>query len=885
MSNNNNSEKATVVIGSVKTSLEAEQLVDGPRDGKGDPEQAHLEALVLPADPSLEIPMSSFAKELSRRSTTEVANPNPKRNQPPPEETAKPQVHQQHQQQQLQQLQQLQQQKKQELIVTSVAGTSGWKEVKVADGASSSATTIAEALEAIGGQQEPQSQHRHERGGERIIEKPMEGMLIADFGIRERAWRGLAKRLYDQQPPFLDRGKQRWNGLVEYDHNTDTVMWNRKSLPNSRLFKSTFDHAKGKTRLGQTVLVLMEKNESKIIERMLQSIIDDIDGFIILDTGSTDNTEQVMWDFLVTKHKKQGAIYRTEWYDFGTNRTITAQLAHQMGDWLMLMDADYRLERENKAMPQAWKSLLPSLQNNPPAWLLLKTTGDLDYARPHVVLGSVRWCYVCRTHEYLSKSVHDKSNASFRQETFPALMIDHVGDGQSKADKMGRDIVLLLMDMMDDTKGERAPFYLANTLKQIRMFHWSIRSYKTAMNRCQWNEEIYCSAKGMLECMFQLPHGEISFERMLAVALHGQTQNPERLELLAMFVRKIRNTKEWWPKYSHLASSLLALQTHATYPSHQKLFIERPEHDFGIWQEASICAFYNPAYFEFGLHMSHKLLELPSFKQQGNQVQQQNIRNKALYEAKLSEWKKRGVRVTDPIRKYLLEQGHKAMAQGKFAKAKDCYQHVLHNVVLADIVPEHLFEGTQTAEERKVVADLCDHMSTQMFHKFHRLTAWQNCKCVSAMTTAIDQDRALASYQMGQCQLKLDNENRLLAAMYYVDALKWVPGFPPAIASLYELTILKSSDLTRSILYLLRLVSMNPMVNASLPLMRTLKANMESLVVDQSEWCHVTRIPHLPATPWLLPIAPRSKDQPTASTAVRPQWSNIIQSMFVCCTA
>ena len=254
--------------------------------------------------------------------------------------------------------------------------------------------------------------------GERVIEKPMEGMLIMDLVRRERAWRSLARRMYDQQPAFLDRGKQRWNGLVDYDPKSNTVTWNRKSLPNSRLWRSTFDHNGKRPRLGQTVLVLMEKNESKIIVRMLESIIDDIDAFCCLDTGSTDGTEQVMWDFLVTKHNKPGAIYRTDWYDFGTNRTITVQLAHGMGDWLLLMDADYRLERENKVMPQFWKSQLPPIDNNPPAWLLLKTTGDLDYARPHLVLGSVRWCYVCRTHEYLSRSIHDKSSANFRQERF-----------------------------------------------------------------------------------------------------------------------------------------------------------------------------------------------------------------------------------------------------------------------------------------------------------------------------------------------------------------------------------------------------------------------------------------------------------------------------------
>ena len=361
-------------------------------------------------------------------------------------------------------------------------------------------------------------------------------------------------------------------------------------------------------------------------------------------------------------------------------------------------------------------------------------------------------------------------------------MIDHVGDGQSKSDKMGRDIVLLLMDQMDDPKSERAPFYLANTLKQIRMPDWALRAYKQAMNLCGWNEEILMSAKGALECIIHKGPSAVSFERMLGMALHGMTQNSERLELPAMFVRRIRTTQQWWPKYSHLASSLCAFFTHNTYPSHQKLFIERPEHEFGMWQECSIVSFYNPIYFEFGLHMAHKVVSLPAFKQQGVAVQHQNSRNKALYDQRLNEWKTRGVRVTTRIRKYLLEQGHRSFAQGKFAKARDWYQHVLHSVVLEDVVPDELLVGAQTADERKAVVELCDHMTTPMFHKFHRLTAWQNARCVSALVTEVDQDRALASYQMGQCQTKIDQDNRLLAAAFFIDALKWVPGYPLALA-------------------------------------------------------------------------------------------------------
>lgn len=724
------------------------------------------------------------------------------------------------------------------------------------------------------------------------IEKPMDGMLIADHDQREQAWKDLAKRMYDRQPSFMDRGKERWSARITYNVGTDRVCWNGRPLPDSQLWKSTFDHVAEevpgakKTHLGGTIMVLMEKNEGKIIERMLESVIHDIDGFIILDTGSTDGTEAIMWEFLVTKHGKRGAIYKSDWYDFGTNRTITVQLAQGRGDWLLLMDADYRLAKENRVQPQAWKTKVPPLQSAP-AQLLLKTTGDLDYARPHLVRGEVLWGYVCRTHEYLAASKHSSHNASisFRQDTFSPLLIDHVGDGCSKADKLGRDIVLLLMDRMDDPKSERAGFYLANTLKQLRMVDWALREYKMAMNLCAWNEELMCSAKGALDCLFmkqfQTP-GSVTFERMFAMALHGMTQNKERLEIPCMFLRKLRNTPVWWPRYAHLACSVASFFTHNVYPSHQRLFIERPDHEFGWWQEISICAFYNPIYFELGAYMAHRIPTLPAFTQQSSQAQKQALQNLAMYDQKLNALRKNGVKVTKPIRQYLMDQGHKAVAQQKFTKAQEWYQLALHAVVLKDSIPEELYDTNDTTSASQVV----DTFLKETYHKYHRLTAWQNAAPLSWVQTEIESDRALACFQLGQCMAKqIHDSNKndkwggdlIVAAMYYVDALKYVPNYPPALHALYDMTIHRPSDLSRCIMYLIRLTSAGQMSKLAMSMMQPLKIAIENMVQDQSINSSIVRFASLPNTKWICPL-PRITAPKKSTTTCDPAISSYVTS-------
>jgi hypothetical protein len=823
------------------------------------------------------------------------------------------------------------------------------------------------------------------------IERPMEGMEIADLELRERAWRKLAKRLYDAEPEFMERGKRRWQGRVRYCVDRDRVLFNDKPLPNSRLWRSTFDHRETGGRppnMGKVIMVLMEKNESKIIARMLDSLVHDIDGFIVLDTGSTDGTEQVIWDVLVTKHKKPGAIYRTDWYDFGTNRTVTVQLAHGAGDWLLLVDGDYKLSRkpapslaspspvgasgqgeasggappgsktaagkrvsaraegakagakggggpagahgggggadEARARARAWKAALPE-EAGAPAWLLLKTTGDLDYSRPHLVRGDVLWCYVCRTHEYLSRSVHDTSTRNFAQAQFEPLLIDHVGDGQSKADKLGRDIVLLLMDRMDDPRSERAPYYLANTLKHARMVDWALREYKAAMNLCAWNEELMCSAKGALECMFMKPGG-VSFERVIAMALHGMSQNPERLEIPCLLLRKLRNTDGWWPKCSHLASCLAAFFAHNTYPSHQKLFIERPDHEFGWWNEVSIACYYSPVYFELGLYICTKLPTLPAFATQHLHVRRQCESNLALYRERLDEWRRRGVGVTPAVRKHLLEQGHRAYAQGKFTKAKEMYQYALHPLVVEDALPPEMW--TATPADRRTVELMCDNLATLAYHQRHRLTAWANARCsapppASPEARQADADRALACFQIGQCQLRLlqqsqeqrqadaptdqprgeraapaaggaggagptapsaaaaaaaqaasPHQDTLIAAMHFVDALKFVPSYPPALAALYELTLRRPSDLTRCVTYLIRLTSMSQAAEASVPIVHAMRAAMEGFQSEQSEFAALVSPAALAGTSWIVPLP----STPPPAPARFPEWQNVLDT-------
>jgi glycosyltransferase involved in cell wall biosynthesis len=72
------------------------------------------------------------------------------------------------------------------------------------------------------------------------------------------------------------------------------------------------------------VLILMVKNESKIIERCMKAVDGIVDAFCITDTGSTDNTVDIASAFL---KDRVGIVAHADWKNFGHNRTISFEVA------------------------------------------------------------------------------------------------------------------------------------------------------------------------------------------------------------------------------------------------------------------------------------------------------------------------------------------------------------------------------------------------------------------------------------------------------------------------------------------------------------------------------------------------------------------------------
>jgi glycosyltransferase involved in cell wall biosynthesis len=86
---------------------------------------------------------------------------------------------------------------------------------------------------------------------------------------------------------------------------------------------------------------MIVKNESEIVVDTLTKLLKKInfDYWVISDTGSTDNTIELITNFFKERNIK-GEMFEDKWEDFGTNRTKALEHAYNKTDYLLIFDAD-----------------------------------------------------------------------------------------------------------------------------------------------------------------------------------------------------------------------------------------------------------------------------------------------------------------------------------------------------------------------------------------------------------------------------------------------------------------------------------------------------------------------------------------------------------------
>lgn len=332
-------------------------------------------------------------------------------------------------------------------------------------------------------------------------------------------------------------------------------------------------------------LNMIVKNEKDIIKRCLDSAKPLIDYWVIVDTGSTDGTQDIIREVL---KDIPGELHERPWINFEHNRNEALTLALGKSDYILFIDAD-----EVFQYGEGFK--WPSLKDD--FYYIMTEYGGTRYYRTQLIKSNLDWKWVGVLHEVLISPKAKKYSAI-------SGIVDYVRtDGARSKDplKFQKDAALLESAHQKDPSDTRTLFYLAQSYKDGENYVKAYEAYTKRVALKGWDEEVFWS-------LYQLAHLEKFIdpskvnERFLEAWKFRETR-VEPLYYLANRLRLDNNFEEAyrvskWGAFSEVPNDVL--------------FVERWIYDWGLLFEFSIASYYVQKYEESFLSSRYLLTkELP----------------------------------------------------------------------------------------------------------------------------------------------------------------------------------------------------------------------------------------------------------------------------------
>lgn len=352
-------------------------------------------------------------------------------------------------------------------------------------------------------------------------------------------------------------------------------MINNPSLDNKHISPHTYRPNPSTPTICLNMIV---KNESKVIKRLLESVLPIIDCYCICDTGSTDNTIEIITDFF-SKNSISGKIIEEPFQNFEFNRNVALNACLGMSDFIILLDADMILRitnfDKNKLKLGDFCYILQGNEN-------------FYYQNTRIVKNNGLFSYSGVTHEY----INIPDGAVIMKISKKELFILDIGDGGSKGNKYERDINLLLngIEQAKDKPGkpnfERYHFYLANSYHDSGQFEKAIEYYRKRIEIGGWDQELFYSYYRIglcYKCMNKM-------ENAIYEWMNAYTKSPIRIENLYEIVNhyRFKGENQLANIYYQIAVNILKQKL----DKENYLFLHNEIYTFKLYYEYSIIAYY-----------------------------------------------------------------------------------------------------------------------------------------------------------------------------------------------------------------------------------------------------------------------------------------------------
>lgn len=235
-------------------------------------------------------------------------------------------------------------------------------------------------------------------------------------------------------------------------------------------------------------LNMIVKDESHIIEKTLQNICDHINFsyYVICDTGSKDNTIQIIKEFFVKKGIN-GEVLEDEWFNFEHNRNLALIYAKDKADYSFIFDADDYIHGDLGSL------VLPSNLTDDGYTFMFKGSGTC-YHRTLLVNNHKKWEWIGVVHEVITCKENPHKITEINGNYF--IESGRIGARNKDPLKYQKDALLLEEAISNPNTDQsligRYAFYCGQSWKDFNNYQKAIFWYKKVVNELNnWYEEKY----------------------------------------------------------------------------------------------------------------------------------------------------------------------------------------------------------------------------------------------------------------------------------------------------------------------------------------------------------------------------------------------------------
>ena len=323
-------------------------------------------------------------------------------------------------------------------------------------------------------------------------------------------------------------------------------------------------------------LVMIVKDEANNIKDCLSKVAPYINYWVIVDTGSKDNTIEVIKNAM-EEFDIPGELHERPWVNFEVNRTESLELAKGKCDYRWIIDADDTFEVE-----QFGFNPFAHVDKSMDTYQITYRLNSLQYHRAQIVRSDQPWVYKGVLHEYLHCDLPNLRSAIL-PGCFVKADISPLKRAATLQEKYANDAKILEKALVDEPNNTRYMFYLAQSYRDSDQYEKALDAYIVRANAGEWEEEVYYSWYMVAKIMEKMNKPA---EEVIAAYSKAWEYRPQRLEAVFHVMRKLREKNRFVLAFTY---GEMAIKTPGTKDI---LFVE-PE----IWQwrlidEYSIAAYY-----------------------------------------------------------------------------------------------------------------------------------------------------------------------------------------------------------------------------------------------------------------------------------------------------